>query len=93
MPAWKGTLNALGDSDAKCALKDQELELADTVIVPSTFVKNTLDMYPGKKKIVVNPFGVPANISQPRKLTKADQPLRVLYVGSLTQRKGNRLSL
>lgn len=88
MPAWKGTLNALGDSDAKCALKDQELDLADTVIVPSTFVKNTLDMYPDKKKIVVNPFGVPANISQPRELTKNDQQLRVLYVGSLTQRKG-----
>jgi len=88
-PAWKGTLNALSDSDAKCALKDQELELADTVIVPSTFVRETLELYPGgKKKIVVNPFGVPANISAPRELTKPDQPLRVLYVGSLTQRKG-----
>jgi starch synthase len=88
-PAWKGTLNALADSDAKCALKDQELELADTVIVPSTFVKNTLDMYPGaKKKIVVNPFGVPANVSAPREMTDPDQPLRILYVGSLTQRKG-----
>jgi starch synthase len=87
-PAWKGTLNALADSDAKCALKDQELELADTVFVPSTFVKNTLDMYPGKKRVVVNPFGVPANLSSPRELTKPDEPLRVLYVGSLTQRKG-----
>ena len=87
-PAWKGTLKALSDSDAKCALKDQELELADTVIVPSTFVKNTLDLYPGKKKIVVNPFGVPANISEPRAMTHRDEPLRVLYVGSLSQRKG-----
>ena len=87
-PEWKGTLNALSDSDAKCALKDQELELADTVVVPSTFVKKTLEMYPGSKKIVVNPFGVPANISAPRRLTVPGQPLRVLYVGSLTQRKG-----
>jgi glycosyltransferase involved in cell wall biosynthesis len=87
-PAWKGTLNALADSDAKCALKDEELALADTVIVPSTFVKNTLEMYPGEKKIVVNPFGVPKNISEPRALTNRDEPLRVLYVGSLTQRKG-----
>jgi alpha-maltose-1-phosphate synthase len=88
-PAWKGTLNALSDSNAKCALKDQELELADTVIVPSTFVKNTLEMYPGsKKKIVINSFGVPANISAPRQQTSPDQPLRVVYVGSLTQRKG-----
>ena len=87
-PAWKGTLNSLADSDAKCALKDRELELADTVIVPSTFVRNTLDLYPGKKKIVVNSFGVPGQVAAPREMTRADQPLRVLYVGSLTQRKG-----
>jgi glycosyltransferase involved in cell wall biosynthesis len=87
-PAWKGTLNALSDSDAKCALKDRELELADTVIVPSTFVKDTLELYPGKKKVIVNPFGVPANVSAPRAQTDPDQPLRVLFVGSLSQRKG-----
>jgi len=87
-PEWKGTLNALADSDAKCALKDQELGLADTVIVPSTFVKSTLDLFPDKKKTIVNPFGVPANISAVRRVTNPDQPLRVLYVGSLTQRKG-----
>jgi starch synthase len=88
-PAWKGTLNALANSEAKCALKDQELELAETVVVPSSFVKGTLGMYPGAaKKIVVNPFGVPAKIAGPRALTDSDKPLRVLYVGSLTQRKG-----
>jgi len=87
-PAWKGTLNALSDSDAKCALKDRELELADTVIVPSTFVKDTLELYPGKKKVIVNPFGVPANVSASREKTDPSQPLRVLFVGSLSQRKG-----
>jgi len=88
-PAWKGTLNALANSEAKCARKDEELGLADTVIVPSTFVKDTLELYPGGiPKIVVNPFGVPANISPPRALTRREVPLRVLYVGSLTQRKG-----
>jgi glycosyltransferase involved in cell wall biosynthesis len=88
-PAWKGTLNALSDSDAKCALKDEELALADTVVVPSTFVKSTLGTYPGgKSRVVVNPFGVPANVAAPREVTDRDKPLRVLYVGSLTQRKG-----
>ena len=87
-PAWKGTLNALTDSDQKCAHKDEELQLADSVLVPSTFVKNTLEMYPGKLQVRVNPFGVPLNRSDPRRLTSSDQPLRVLYVGSLTQRKG-----
>ena len=87
-PEWKGTLNALTDSDQKCALKDEEISLADTVIVPSTFVKNTLDLYPRPLNVVVNPFGVPLNLSAPRQLTDPNQPLRVLYVGSLTQRKG-----
>lgn len=88
-PEWKGTLNALADSAAKCARKDEELELADTIAVPSTFVKNTLKLFPGaKKRVYVNPFGVPANIAAPRELTSKNDPLRVLYVGSLTQRKG-----
>jgi starch synthase len=88
-PEWKGTLNALADSAAKYARKDEELELADTIAVPSTFVKNTLDLFPGaKKRIFVNPFGVPANIAAPRAMTSKSDPLRVLYVGSLTQRKG-----
>ncbi len=87
-PQWKGTLNSLLDSPAKCALKDEELALADTVFVPSTFVKSTLEMYPEKKKVIVNPFGVPATLSDPRALTSSTQPLRVLFVGSLTQRKG-----
>jgi glycosyltransferase involved in cell wall biosynthesis len=79
----------LSDSDAKCALKDEELALADTVVVPSTFVKSTLGTYPGgKSRVVVNPFGVPANVAAPREVTDRDKPLRVLYVGSLTQRKG-----
>jgi glycosyltransferase involved in cell wall biosynthesis len=87
-PAWRGTLNALADSDAKGARKDEELELAETVMVPSSFVRSTLEMFPKQKKIVVNPFGVPAATSAPREMTDPRQPLRVLYVGSLTQRKG-----
>lgn len=88
-PEWKGTLNALSDSAEKCARKDAELELADTVIAPSTFVKETLSMFPGvPKQIIVNPFGVPARIAAPRALTDRAAPLRVLYVGGLTQRKG-----
>jgi hypothetical protein len=89
-PAWKGTLNALANSEAKCARKDEELALADTVIVPSTFVKNTLEMYPGGiQKIVVNPFGVPANISSARELTRSAACF-VCWIAYATQ--GDRVS-
>ena len=87
-PAWKGTLLALADSEAKCALKDEELALAHTVMVPSSFVKKTLALFPEDKKVVVNPFGVPVTIAPRRQLTDSNAPLKILYVGSLTQRKG-----
>jgi len=88
-PAWKGTLNALADSDAKCALKDEEISLADTIVVASQFTRSTLDFFPEPKhSVVVIPYGVPAPTPTPRELTSQKAPLRVLYVGSLTQRKG-----
>ncbi len=88
-PQWAATLHALADNAEKCARKDEELSLADAVLVPSSFVRRTLDAAPvAAKQVVVAPFGVPAAISAPRPLTPASQPLRVLFVGGLSQRKG-----
>jgi glycosyltransferase involved in cell wall biosynthesis len=88
-PAWKGTLNALADSAEKLARKDEEIALADTILVASSYTRSTLDLYPGKrKKTVVIPYGTPPPKLTTRELTSHSQPLRVLYVGSLTQRKG-----
>jgi starch synthase len=88
-PAWKGTLNALADSPEKLARKDEEIALADTIIVASSYTRSTLKLYPGEvKKTVVIPYGTPRPIAGPRELTFRTNPLRVLYVGSLAQRKG-----
>jgi glycosyltransferase involved in cell wall biosynthesis len=88
-PEWKGTLNALADSARKFARKDREIELADTIFVASSYTKSTLSQYPGEaKKTVVIPYGTPSPVRTPRQRTQKDAPLRVLYVGSLTQRKG-----
>ena len=88
-PAWRGTLKALTDGPRKCARKDEELALADTIVVASDFTRSTLEGYPGAlKKTVVIPYGTPAPSGVARKLTSKAQPLRVLYVGSLQQRKG-----
>jgi glycosyltransferase involved in cell wall biosynthesis len=88
-PEWKGTLNALADGDAKLARKDKEIELADTIVVASGFTRSTLRLYPGEaKRVVVIPYGTPPPVPTPRERTKGTAPLRVLYVGSLTQRKG-----
>ncbi len=88
-PEWAPTMQALTDSAEKCARKDEELELADTILVASRFTRNTLMQYPGKAKdIVIVPYGTPTHSSEPRKMTDRNHPLRVIFVGSLSQRKG-----
>ena len=92
-PGWKGTLGALEDSDAKLARKDREIALADVIFVASSYTRKTLESYPGwksdtAKPVVVIPYGTPEPVAQERTLTDRSEPLRVLYVGSLSQRKG-----
>jgi len=87
-PAWASTLTGLNDSDAKLERKDQELQLADLVVVPSEFVRSTLiDHGASAASIAVVPFGSPLPLSEPP-ICSTTGPLRVLYVGSLGQRKG-----
>jgi alpha-maltose-1-phosphate synthase len=88
-PAWKGTLNALADSQDKFERKDEEIALADTILVASSYTRSTLELFPGERKLaVVIPYGTPSPIPTEREDTSKSNPLRVLYVGSLTQRKG-----
>lgn len=87
-PAWACTLTGLSDSPAKLARKDEELALADAVIVPSHFVRDTLEIHQAcSAPIHVVPFGSPPALDEVS-LTPETGPLRVLYVGSLGQRKG-----
>ena len=87
-PEWACTLTGLNDSAAKLARKDRELQLADLLVVPSEFVRSTLlEHNASSAPIAVVPFGSPPPLGAPTQ-TPADGPLRVLYVGSLGQRKG-----
>ena len=87
-PEWAATLFGLGDSPDKLKRKDAELSLADAVIVPSQFVRSTLLTSPVRPAIIeVVPFGSPPPIAKIPETQKGG-PLRVLYVGSIGQRKG-----
>jgi glycosyltransferase involved in cell wall biosynthesis len=91
LPAWAGTLGGgIRDSGKKLQRKTRELELADIVVTPSQFVADSLPDWARSKRIVISPFGSP-EAGPPREAgTKAasDRPLRVLFAGSMGQRKG-----
>ena len=88
-PEWAVTLEGLGDSEAKLERKDVELRGASTIIVPSTFVRDTLKMAPDMPPVPVhlNPYGGPSAVAE-KVTARTNGKLRVLFVGSLGQRKG-----
>jgi alpha-maltose-1-phosphate synthase len=90
-PAWASTLIGNNDSPAKTARKDEELALADRVYVASTYTLKTLSSAPGfSAPVEVIPYGAPLRpASAPRRTEREGRgPLRVIFVGSLGQRKG-----
>jgi starch synthase len=85
-PEWATTLTGTLDSAEKLARKDDELRLATRVIVASTFTKQTLADSPCTAKIDIVPYGAPAPISDD--IARPSNRLKVLFAGSLGQRKG-----
>lgn len=85
-PDWAVTLTGARDSDEKLARKDEELKLADRVVVASSFTKETLRAANLAVDVRVVPYGAPPSISSD--VEAPSGPLRILFVGSLGQRKG-----
>ena len=85
-PEWASTLTGTLDSAEKLSRKDQELLLATRVIVASTFTKQTLAESPCAATVDIVPYGAPESI--PGEITKPSGTLKVLFAGSLGQRKG-----
>ncbi len=89
-PEWVHTMPGLVDSDEKLACKDEELTLADKIFVASSFTASTLEDFPGKLALVeVIPYGFPP-VGKIREYNygQRKRPLKLLFVGSLSQRKG-----
>ena len=88
-PSWATTLTGRNDSLAKLARKDEELLSAAAVFVASSFTRRTLEAAPGLRAPVhVAPYGAPAVSGEEPSAERPAGPLRVLFVGSLGQRKG-----
>jgi glycosyltransferase involved in cell wall biosynthesis len=87
-PEWEPTLVGTRDSAEKLERKRREFELAELVVCPSEFVRDSLPKTPKVCPLVV-PFGSPeVEFSDAGRQSSADRPLRILFAGSLTQRKG-----
>lgn len=88
-PEWAATMTGLQDSARKLERKDQELALADRVIVASSFTRRSLEDHFGDAlDIRVTPYGAPEPTVTAPHPRQPDEPLHVLYAGHLSQRKG-----
>jgi glycosyltransferase involved in cell wall biosynthesis len=88
-PDWAATLTGLRDSEEKLSRKDEELKLADKIFVASSFTARTLNNYPGElAPIEIIPYGFPPVINERIYADRKKKPLKLLFVGGLSQRKG-----
>ncbi|WP_262964945.1 glycosyltransferase family 4 protein [Methylobacter psychrophilus] len=87
-PEWANTILSTKDNAEKLARKDQEIGLADKIIVPSQFVADTLKLFEDdlSKKIQIVPYGGPPSVEAIN--PTINKKLKVLFVGGLSQRKG-----
>jgi glycosyltransferase involved in cell wall biosynthesis len=78
-----------GETWERAPIFDRECELADGILVGSSFVRETFEKSGVlDKKIVVLPYGSDTTLFSPREGPKQEKIFRVLFVGQLTQRKG-----
>ncbi|HEY9600527.1 MAG TPA: glycosyltransferase family 4 protein [Allocoleopsis sp.] len=86
-PELASALDAVREPAWKRDRKQQEIQLADRIFVPSSFVQHSL-LKAGVQsdKISVIPFGAPIDYFQPQ--PKLDRQFRALFVGRVGPRKG-----
>jgi alpha-maltose-1-phosphate synthase len=89
-PEWAMTLPGNSDSAEKRARKDEELARATQILVPSRYVRETLRGAGSlKARITVVPYGAPRlEVPVQRFSRSTGRKLKVIFVGSLSQRKG-----
>lgn len=87
-PDWEPTLLGTQDSAEKNDRKRRELALADLVVCPSRFVAESLPPDGREsRRVVIAPFGSPVTCAE-KIARRVGGHLRVLFAGSMSQRKG-----
>jgi starch synthase len=82
-------MEGLRDSAEKHLRKDLEIELADHVLVASTFTRESIRRHFGDSvSATVVPYGCPPPTRKHPAHRPAGEPLQIFYAGHLAQRKG-----
>ena len=90
-PQWEPTLESTREPEEKLARKEEELALADCITCPSEFVLQSIPAEIRKKTpCLVAPFGSPrrTNGEGMERIARKKGKLKLLFVGSMSQRKG-----
>ncbi|MCX6848268.1 MAG: glycosyltransferase family 4 protein [Verrucomicrobia bacterium] len=88
-PDWADTLPSPEEFAESWPRRDEELRLADLVIVPSDFVKDSLAEAPSIiAPVEVVPYGCPEVAERDYYAPREGTPLRLLFAGRVSQSKG-----
>ncbi len=68
--------------------KRQEMELADLVMVPSSFVAKTIQTFLPNKTLALAPYGVDLEFWSMKPRNRAPEILRFIFAGQISLRKG-----
>jgi glycosyltransferase involved in cell wall biosynthesis len=68
--------------------KQEEMELADLVLAPSSFVANTVRAFHPNKTLALAPYGVDLEFWQAGARNKGSEMLRFIFAGQISLRKG-----
>ncbi|HEY6763819.1 MAG TPA: glycosyltransferase [Candidatus Sulfotelmatobacter sp.] len=68
--------------------KRQEMELADLVLAPSSFVANSIRALHPNRSLALAPYGVDLEFWQPKVRVDKPEVMRFIYAGQISLRKG-----
>lgn len=104
-PAWESLRSELGRKyadwmagdgsplESRRTQKRQEMELADVVLAPSSFVADTIHRFHPYKTVALAPFGVDLAAWQPEPCRAPHDEITFLFAGQCSIRKGIPLLL
>lgn len=88
-PGWEPAADSDGHDDPLAEREEQERRLADAIVTPSGFVVESLkDEGVPAHKVDVVPYPTDLAAFAPKRREPRQGPLRVLFLGSLSLRKG-----